>query len=358
MVIAMPPIPGNPSLGAGRHLPGGPPAVLLLVAVLACAAPVPRSAADDAASAPMPCADLPTGAAHEIAGALDPRASPTTRRVVLMGGSSEVGAAARAFVEAAAGGDVLTLRSSGRTGSYNGYFHGSLGAEPAPRSAATIRLDEASAGSHAAVLCRVGAAEGIWLAGGNQWNYLGDWPTELHDVLAAASGRGVPIGGTSAGAMALGEAAFDAREGGVGSDSALANPLASDVSVSASPLAQPELAGWLVDSHFHQRNREGRLLAFLARARQVLGRDTVFGLGLDERAAVVIEDGRFTVHAAEGRGAWFYRVAGPAVLEAGRPLGLGGIERFRLEDGASGAWPPPFDAQVDTFRVVEGVIVR
>ncbi|MEX0894089.1 MAG: hypothetical protein WEB88_18105 [Gemmatimonadota bacterium] len=336
---------------------GGAAAILLLVAGLGCVAPGAGSAGDHAAP-PTSCAELPAGAAHEITGSLDPRAAPATRRVVLMGGSSEVEAAARAFVEAAAGGDVLTLRSSGRTGSYNGYFHGSLDAEPAPRSAATIRLDTASSGSHPAVLCRVAGVEGIWLAGGNQWNYLGDWPTELHAALAVATGRGVPIGGTSAGAMSLGEAAFDAREGGVGSDSALANSLASDVSVSASPLAQPELAGWLVDSHFHERNREGRLLAFLARARQVLGRDTVFGLGLDERASVVIQDSRYTVHAAEDRGAWFYRVTGPAVLEAGRPLGLEGIERFRLEDGASGAWPAAFDGPVERRRVVGGVVMQ
>jgi cyanophycinase len=292
-------------------------------------------------SAYADCPAVPVGVEHNVTGTFDARpAAVPVRRVVLMGGSSEVAPAARLFVEAAGGGDVLVLRASGSSTSYNDYFASGVGASPAPASAGSIRIDSAAAGADAGVLCRVARAEAIWLAGGNQWNYLGRWPAALHDALAAAAPRGVPIGGTSAGAMSLGELAFDARAGSAVSDTVLANPFHDDVAVSRSPFAQPELAGVLVDTHFMQRSREGRLLVFLARGRALLGAASVTGIGLDERAALVIEDGRFTVLAgAPERYAWVYRLTGDAVLRPGAPLSLDGIERVRMSHGDTGAWP-------------------
>ena len=82
----------------------------------------------------------------------------------------------------------------------------------------------------------------------------------LDQALVAATGRGVAIGGTSAGAVSLGEAAFDALEGSVTSEEALADPLRSEVSPSYPIWSQPELARSYVDSHFMDRGREGRLL--------------------------------------------------------------------------------------------------
>jgi hypothetical protein len=315
----------------------------------------PPTVAPPTASA-QPCGAVPPGAALAGIGTFDARAATPTRRVVLMGGASEVDAASRLFVEGASGGDVLVLRASGSATSYNAYFASGLGATPAPAWAGTVRLDDASAGGHAAVLCRVGRAEALWLAGGDQWDYLGRWPATLHDSLAAAATKRVAIGGTSAGAMALSEVAFDARTGSATSEQALANPFHANVTVSRSPVAQPELRGTIVDTHFMQRDREGRLLAFLARARPLLQRDTVIGVGLDERTALVIENGRFTVlTGAADRHAWIYRVTGAAVVQAGTALGIEDVERVRLDGGQGGAWPLDFTAHsVQRLRVTAG----
>jgi cyanophycinase len=334
-------------------------AALALLVAAACASagdpgpPVaePRYNDAPAATMPQPCPPLPRGAALESVSATSgsPGAEPVggaaarARRVVLMGGSGEVESAARAFAEGAGGGHVLVLRASGSTSSYNDYFAHAVGATPAPVAVATIRVDSAEAGGHDGVLCRVSRAHALWLAGGNQWNYLGRWPQALHDSLATRARNGVAIGGTSAGAMSLGEVAYDARDASVTSEEAVADPLHDDARVSRSPFGQPELAGVLVDTHFMQRSREGRLLAFLARGRELLGRDTIYGVGIDERAAIVIEGGRFTVHAgAPERYVWVYRLTRPVLLEAGRPLALAGVERVRLGAGAEGAWPLDF----------------
>jgi cyanophycinase len=304
------------------------------------------------------CPALPAGAAMAGIGAFESRAPVPVRRVVLMGGASEVDAASRSFVEGAAGGDVLVLRASGSTTSYNGYFAGEVGASPAPAWVGTIRIDVPEAGSHPGVLCRVSRAEAIWLAGGDQWNYLGHWPAALHDSLRVAADRRVAIGGTSAGAMSLSELAYDARTASATSEQALANPFHASVTVMHSPFAQPELAGTLVDTHFMQRNREGRLLAFLARGRSLLLRDAVVGVGLDERAALVIESGRFVVHTgAAERYVWVYRLSGAATLQPGTPLSVESVERVRLEHGATGTWPLDFSRHpVQRMRVVAGAV--
>ncbi len=279
------------------------------------------------------------------------------RRVVLMGGGSEDDDAATLFVEAASGGDIVILRASGSLTSYPDYFASGLSASPPPSSAVTVLTGNPGAGGDPAALCWLGNAEAVWLAGGSQWDYLGGWPTALHSGLAEANMRGVAIGGTSAGAVSLGEAAFDARFGTVTSAEALADPLHQDVSLSYPAFSAPELGGVFVDSHFFDRDREGRLLVFLARFLSEKDRSEVVGLGLDERAAIVIQGGTFRVYSIPGQYAWLYRVRGPTELGVGQPLELSGITRFRLAPGDDGPWPPDFSSLQGTELQVRGGVV-
>jgi cyanophycinase len=319
-------------------------------AALTVAAPTPPTEACPPPSAGIERASL---------GQLGTTPVAPVRRVVLMGGSSEVDPASRQFVEGANGGDVLTLRVTGSVTSYNGYFYQELGAQPQARSVTTIATREPAAGSQPDVLCYVGHAEAIWLAGGNQWDYLGRWPAALHAALRAATERGAALGGTSAGAAALSEMTFDARNGSLTSAEGLANPFHPRVTFSPSPFGQPELYGFLADQHFSQSNREGRLLVLLARWLVESGRTEVFGIGLDERASIVIGNGSYRVlTGVSGRYVYLYRVRGPVNAKPGVPLSLSGIERVRLSHNDTGAWPPNLD-NYSTVRleVVNGVIV-
>lgn len=288
-------------------------------------------------------------------GTEDAAATPQ-RRVVLMGGGGEHDDAMVRFLEGAAGGDVVVLRASGSLTSYPSYFQ-SLSPSPPPASAVTVKSTVPTSADDPAALCWVGGGEALWLAGGNQWDYLGGWPPELHEALAQANARGVAMGGTSAGAVSLGEAAFDAEHGTVTSAEALADPLLPDVSVSYPSFALAELQGVLVDSHFMDRDREGRLLAFLARFLTEKSRAEVVGIGLDEGVALVIQDGTYRVFAPPGHAAWLYRIRGPAVVEAGIPLSLSGILRARLNHGDQGSWPLSFDAvSTEALQVDQGVV--
>ena len=281
------------------------------------------------------------------------------RRLVLMGGGREEDIAARLFVEASFAGDIVILRTSGSLTSYPEYFIGAL-ASITPATVVTVRTSNPEAAADSAVLCRVDRAEAVWLAGGNQWNYLGRWPAPLHEALAAVAQRDATMGGTSAGAVSLGEGAFDARYGTITSKEALSDPLRPEVSISRPVFAQPELDGILLDSHFTERSREGRLLVFLARFLADRGEGPVVGIGLDEGVALTIEFGEYQITSRESGAAWLYEVTGPVDLEPGAPLTLSGIRRVRLPGGSVGRWPFAFDGRSDVvrLRVVGGVVAH
>lgn len=335
--------------------PLGGSLALVVAALGACeSSPTPAPTDVEPPVCPAPITDVRIGGSGGSGG--DTITTPRAR-LVLMGGGGEDDDAARGFAEAAQGGDITILRASGSVASYPLYFTATLTPEPAPRSVLTVLTPTPSNADDPAVLCRVANSEAMWLAGGDQWDYLGGWPAPLHAAMAERLSRGAVVGGTSAGAMVLGEAAFDAAQGSVSSGEALADPLTSKVSVSYPVIAHPALARTLVDSHFSERGREGRLLAFLARFLVERGYASVVGVGLDEGVALAIEDGAFQVYAPSTGAAWLYRVTAPAQLDAGAPLELPQVERIRLSDGATGGWPFDFDSGEPAELQVTGGVV-
>lgn len=335
--------------------------VLLVLLVAACA---PSIEDDDGeiveppAVQSGPCEALPSGVTSGARGELDRVRSETSGRIVLMGGGTEVDRGSALFVDGALGGDVLVLRASGSTESYTSYFAEELTSSidvPAA-SVTTLLLDDPALAADAAVLCRVDGAEAIWLAGGDQADYLVRWPDALRDALTRAVDDGVAVGGTSAGAMSLSALAFDALNGSVTSEEALANPNDDLVRVSPSPFAPAAMADTIVDTHFVAREREGRLLAFLDRA-LVDGAARVVGVGLDESGTALIVEpasASFTFLADDDATAFVYEANGPEAAEEGA-LDLEGVKRVRLVDGNAGAWPKSF-ADAELVDVIDGVV--
>lgn len=327
----------------------------LLAAFLGCA-PTITTAPEEDDTLPVddepdtgPCPEAGAGLTLEETGAFV-AGDQGDGVVVLMGGGAEVDRGSARFVDGAGGGDVLVLRATGSTSSYTSYFADDLAAlltEP-PRSVATIRVDDPAAGADDAVLCRLRRADAVWLAGGDQSAYLVQWPDALHAGLRDAVARGAAVGGTSAGAMSWSALAFDAAGGGITSDEALQSPTSPLVSVTSSPFAAVD--GVLVDTHFQARDREGRLLTFLAHARP----DTV-GIGIDEGTALVVDGDSAAVLADDGGSVWLYRVEG-VTLASGAALSIDSVDRVAFEDGRALAWPAPF-TNPEGFVVDDGVVL-
>jgi cyanophycinase len=117
-------------------------------------------------------------------------------------------------------------------------------------------------------------ATGIFMTGGNQLRLsLVIGGTRLGAAILEAHGRGVVVAGTSAGASAV-----STHMMAFGSSGATPKHRMAQVSVGLGLLVNV-----VVDQHFEQRTRLGRLLAVVAQS------PSLIGLGLDEDTAAIID---------------------------------------------------------------------
>ena len=94
--------------------------------------------------------------------------------VVLAGGSTDVDEAMKWMMDRTGGGDFLIIRASGSTG-YNDYLK-ELGNV---NSVETLLIDSREKAMSPLVGKRIREAEGLFIAGGDQWNYVRFWRREL-----------------------------------------------------------------------------------------------------------------------------------------------------------------------------------
>jgi cyanophycinase len=238
--------------------------------------------------------------------------------IALIGGGVDLDPAFRWIIDRSDGGDVVVIRSAGDDG-YNPYLF-TLDGVAAPDSVTTIVFRERSAASEPEVLQAVREAEALVIAGGDQADYLALWrDTPLAGVVAARAREGMVVGGTSAGAMILGEHVYSAARGSIGSRAALRNPFDRRMTLSSRPFDLPALDGVIVDTHLSERNRQGRLLAFLARLRKETG-EPVRGVGLDERTALLVAPSGEATIVGEGRALLLDMGTGADRCRRGKPL--------------------------------------
>ena len=261
--------------------------------------------------------------------------------VLLAGGSTDVDAAMRWFLRQSGGGDVLILRSTGSDG-YNEYLYKTLG--ETVNSVETILLDSRDLSTNATIIRKIRTAEAIFFAGGDQANYVNFWQgTPVADALNERIRQGAVLGGTSAGCGILGQIYFTALAGTVTSEEALTNPYDKRMDLRRNDfLKQPLLANIITDMHYAARDRQGRHLAFLARAVTDWGLP-MRGIGVDEKTAVcATQDGAVQVF---GQGdAYFLEATGakPERCEANQPLtwkGDGKAVRVSILTGSTNGAP-------------------
>ena len=137
-----------------------------------------------------------------------------------------------------------------------------------------------------ALVALVDGATGVFMSGGSQLRLSQMLPgTPLGDALHRAHERGTVIGGTSAGASIMSDFMISMGEEGV-----TPRQRASQVSAGLGLVR-----GVVVDQHFDQRSRYGRLMSVIAPSPHLLG------IGIDEDTAIVVSGGRdFTVRGAGG----------------------------------------------------------
>lgn len=220
---------------------------------------------------PLLACGLITGHAQEVYRTGSAHSIDTSHQagIVLAGGATDNDDAMRWMLQRAQGGDVVVLRASGSDG-YNNYFYSDL--DVAINSVTSIVVASRAEAANQQVLDLVEQAEVVFLAGGDQWNYIDYWTdTPLQDLLnKIINQKGITIGGTSAGMAVLGQVSFSAENNTVWSSEALGNPYHWRLMLEKDFLAVPFLEHTITDTHYNrvqgdEMERKGRHVAFLAR---------------------------------------------------------------------------------------------
>ena len=262
---------------------------------------------------------------HHVIGDLRARTPDAVEPgLLLLGGGDRNFDALRWFMKKSGHGHIVVLRAS-QGGEIGEEFFNEVGGIA---SVETFVFHDREAAFDKAILKRLRRADGIFIAGGDQSRYVRYWRgTPVAEALDAHVRAGRPLGGTSAGLAILGEYLYGAMVGGsLISPQALSDPHGSDNTIEGDFLHIAPLRGFVTDTHFSERNRLGRLFAFIAKAERIAGRP-IQGLGVDEDAAVAVEgDGTARVYAtASGAGASLVRGGFPETAEDD-PLHLPRVE--------------------------------
>jgi cyanophycinase len=215
---------------------------------------------------------------------------PAAPSLVLMGGGPDVDDAFKWMIRKGGGGNFVVIRATG-TEAYNPYIYEMGGV----RSVETIVVPSRAAASDPFVLQRIRGAEALFIAGGDQSDYIKYWKdTPLEGALQELANRNVPLGGTSAGLAVLGQFIYSGMNQSVTSAEALANPYDKNVTLDRDFLTLPPLARVITDSHLDARDRMGRLVAFLARIVNDGWTSSARGIGVDVETALLVENGQAT----------------------------------------------------------------
>ena len=131
-------------------------------------------------------------------------ATKPTAGIAMMGGGSDLDEAFRWLCDKGNGGDFLILRATGDD-DYNSYIQKLCHMN----SVATLIIPDRQAAQDPAVAEIIRRAAVIFIAGGDQANYIRGWrDTPVESAINANVAAGKAIGGTSAGLAVLGEFAY------------------------------------------------------------------------------------------------------------------------------------------------------
>jgi len=231
---------------------------------------------------------------------------PVSGGLLLMGGGDRNIDSMNWFFGKAGKGHIVVISASYGQEIGQEFYHEIGGIQ----SAEIFVFHDRSQATDRKILDRLKKADGIFIAGGDQARYVRFWRgTPVEDILNAHVAAGKPLAGTSAGLAILGEKLYGAMDdGSIKSPEALADPLGPANTIEGDFLEFSLLKGVITDSHFKERERLGRLFAFLTKAQTDRPADqpVMIGIGVDESAALAVEpDGSGRIYATESDGyAW------------------------------------------------------
>ncbi len=268
---------------------------------------------------------------------------PTLGLIVMQGGGDDVDENYIQMGAKGGGGDFVVLRASGAD-DYNEYIFALCQCD----SVQTLVFENRQASFDPFVIETIRNAEAIFIAGGDQSNYIRFWQdTPVQDAINFVAAKPAPIGGTSAGMAVLGEFVYNSMTESVTTGSGLGNPYNSDLTLARNFLHLAWMENIITDQHLQERQRIGRTIAFLARLVEDGWTDQGRAIAADRETAVHVDTqtGIATVFATadhETPFAYFMRTTEkPELCRPGQALSYRNIEVYRIGPGGSfniGEW--------------------
>jgi cyanophycinase len=260
----------------------------------------------------------------------------TTGLLVMQGGGTDVDENYVRMGAAAGGGDFVVIRATGGD-AYNSYIFELCSCD----SVETLVIKSRNAASNAFIIEKIRNAEALWIAGGDQSNYVRFWKgTPVEDAIHHVVSKPAPIGGTSAGMAIMGEFSYGAMsQSSLTSEEGLTNPYHEDVTLERDFLLFPKMKGILTDQHLQERDRIGRTVTFLARLVKDGWTNEAKAIAADRETALHVNpvDGTaevFTTSKHPTPYVYFLRIAKPPeICEPDRPLTYREITLYRIGPG-------------------------
>ena len=186
------------------------------------------------------------------------------------------------FVDLCGGADarIVVIPTASNEPDHRSYYEAVFAPFP-QRSLEVLPVSTRADCADPALLSHVADATGVFFTGGNQLKLatvLGGTP--MADLLRARFASGMPVGGTSAGAAFLSDHMIAFGEEGKAPRTAMVTTVAG--------LGLTKR--FIIDQHFRQRDRLGRLVTAIAY------NPIMIGLGVDEDTAAFISPDEETIH--------------------------------------------------------------
>jgi cyanophycinase len=225
---------------------------------------------------------------------------------------------------------VVVIRAAGDD-SYNSVIYRLQGVY----SVETLIIRHKEDANRSDIVNKVRNAGVIFFAGGDQCQYIRNWKnTKLKAAIESVYNRGGGIGGTSAGAMIQSEYIYNAcsTANSLESKDALNDPY-RDVTFTYNFFGWKHLHGTIIDTHFDQRQRMGRLMAFIARQIQDGVARSVLGVALSEETSLVVD--KNGLGKVMGRGPAYFILGDhpPEVCLARNPLTFSNYKIWKVRRG-------------------------
>ncbi|WP_293071128.1 cyanophycinase [Okeania sp. SIO2B3] len=224
--------------------------------------------------------------------------------------------------------DVIVIRDSGSDA-----YNRPILAMDGVNSVETLIISHREDAQKHNIMEQIENAEVIFFAGGDQCQYLRNYRnTKLDRAVNSVIAKGGAVGGTSAGAMIQSHFVFNACSETVTSKTALKDPY-EDITLDEGLFHRQKFQGTVIDTHFYERDRMGRLMTFVARLLRDGISDTALGIGIDEDTSLIVDKSGLAKVVGNG---FVYFVLGdhlPEKCQPQTPLTFSGFKIWKKENG-------------------------